>query len=72
MPLCKLTGIEGETILVHLDQIACAYPSDLFGEGDGADFDVKTISCTKISMISGDILHVSETAEEILALSQST
>ena len=71
MSLCKLTNIEGQTVLVRLDQIACAYPSDMFGEGDGAGFDVETVSCTKISMINGDILHVSETAEEILALSQS-
>jgi hypothetical protein len=68
MALSKLTGLDGETILVRIDQIACAYPSDMFGEGEGSGFDVETISCTKISMINGDVLHVRETAEEILAL----
>ncbi len=69
MTLTKLTGLEGETVLVRLDQIACAYPSDMYGAGDGEDFNVKTLSCTKISMISGDVLHVTESPEEILALS---
>lgn len=57
-------------VLVRLDQVACAYPSELFGEGDASGFDVKTEACTKISMINGDILHVRETPEEIFALSQ--
>jgi hypothetical protein len=69
MPLTKLTGLEGETVLLRLDQIACAYPSDMYGAAEGDEFGVETVSCTKISMISGDILHVTESAEEILKLS---
>ena len=72
MSLTKLTGIDGETILVRLDQIACAYPSDLFGEGDDMqNFSVETVTCTKTSMISGDVLHVAETPEDILKLTSS-
>ena len=71
MALTKLTGLEGETVLVRLDQIACAYPSNLYGEDGGEEFSVETLSCTKISMICGDVLHVTETPEEILALSQA-
>lgn len=67
--LTKLTGLEGETVLVRLDQIACAYPSNMYGAEEGNEFGVETLACTKISMISGDILHVIESPEEILALS---
>ncbi|SCA56072.1 hypothetical protein MTBPR1_170018 [Candidatus Terasakiella magnetica] len=71
--LHKLTGLEGETVLVRLDQIACAYPSNMYGAGENEDeFNVETMACTKISMISGDVLHVIESPEEILALSQIT
>ncbi|WP_135080024.1 hypothetical protein [Terasakiella sp. SH-1] len=71
--LTKLTGLEGETVLVRLDQIACAYPSNMYGAGDSGDeFEVETMACTKISMISGDILHVIESPEEILALTQTS
>ncbi len=71
MSLTKLTGLEGETVLVRLDQIACAYPSNMYGtEGEEEDFNVEMMTCTKISMISGDVLHVIESPEEILALSQ--
>ena len=69
MSLQKLTGLEGETVLVRLDQIACAYPSDMYGTGEGDDFNVETMSCTRVTMISGDMLHVIESPEEILALS---
>jgi len=72
-PLTKLTGLEGETVLVRLDQIACAYPSNLYGnDGDEGDFHVETLACTRLSMISGDVLHVIESPEEILALSQAS
>jgi len=70
MALTKLTGLEGETVIVRLDQIACAYPSDMYGGGDDGEFSVETISCTKISMIGGDVLHVNESPEDILTLSQ--
>jgi len=71
MPLAKFTGLDKETILVRLDQIACAYPANLYGEGNGDEFDVATLSCTKISMINGDVLHVTESPEEIFQLTTS-
>jgi len=70
--LTKLTGLEGECVLVRLDQIACAYPSNLYGAGDDSnEFDVETLACTRLSMICGDVLHVIESPEEILALAQA-
>lgn len=70
MTLTRLTDLDGQLVLVRLDQLACAYPSDLFSaQGDG-QFDVDTTPCTKICMIGGQELFVQETTEELFKLSQ--